>query len=197
MKIGIGLPAMIPGTSGDVILEWARRAEAHDFTSLGITDRVVYGNYEPLIALAAAAAVTHRIRLMTTILIAPLRPAGLLAKQAASLDALSGGRLTLGLGVGAREDDFVAAPASFHDRGRRFDQQLALMKRIWASQPAVEGVGPVGPLPARPGGPEVLIGAYTPVAVQRVGRWADGLIVGGGDPSQVTPLYALAGVMAS
>ena len=93
---------------------------------------MVYPNYEPLITLAAAAAVTSRVRLMTTVLLAPLRGAGLLAKQAATIDALSGGRLTLGLSVGGREDDSRAAPASFHDRAHRFKEQLDLMKRIWS-----------------------------------------------------------------
>jgi hypothetical protein len=179
MDIGIGLPATIPWTNAPLILEWAKRADSSPFSSLGILDRLVYPNYEPLITLAAAAAVTERVRLMTTVLIAPLRRAGVLAKQAATIDALSGGRLTLGVGVGAREDDFQFAPASFHDRGRRFDEQLELMKRVWSGQPVSEEVGAVGPPPARPGGPELLIGGYTPVSIRRVGRWGDGFISGG------------------
>jgi alkanesulfonate monooxygenase SsuD/methylene tetrahydromethanopterin reductase-like flavin-dependent oxidoreductase (luciferase family) len=125
MEIGIGLPATIPGTRGSLVLDWARRADSGPFSSLGIIHRLIYPNYEPLVTLAAA--VTERVRLMSTVLIAPLRGAGVLAKQAASVDALSGGRLTLGLGVGAREDDFQAAPAPFHDRARRFEEQLDLM----------------------------------------------------------------------
>lgn len=193
MQIGIGLPATIPGVTGPEILEWARRADGGPFSSLGIIDRLVYPNYEPLITLAAAAGVTRRIRLMSTILVAPLRNAGILAKQAASLDALSGGRLTLGLGVGGREDDFRAAPAGFKHRGRRFEQQLEWLRRIWSGQSPVEGVGPVGPQPVSSGGPEVLIGGYTPAAIQRVGRWGDGYISGGGgDPVRVRQLYSIA-----
>src|SRR5918994_6385493 len=193
MDIGIGLPATIPWTNAPLILEWAKRADSSPFSSLGILDRLVYPNYEPLITLAAAAAVTDRVRLMSTLLIAPLRRAGVLAKQAATIDALSGGRLTLGLGVGSREDDFQFAPASFHDRGRRFEEQLELMRRVWSGQPASEEVGPIGPAPARPGGPELLIGGYSPPAIGRVGRWGDGFISGGvPDPEQVRQMFDLA-----
>ena len=132
MDIGIGLPITLPDVQGSLLLEWARRADAGPFSSLGVLDRLVYHNYDALISLAAAAAVTQRVRLMTTILIAPLHNAGILAKQVASLDALSGGRLSLGLAVGAREDDYRAAPTPFNRRGKVFDEQLALMKRVWA-----------------------------------------------------------------
>lgn len=182
-----------PGVTGPEILEWARRADDGPFSSLGIIDRLVYPNYEPLVTLAAVAGTTRRIRLMSTILIAPLRNAGLLAKQATSLDALSGGRLTLGLGIGGREDDFRAAPAGFTNRGRRFEQQLEWMRRIWSGQSPAEGLGPIGPHPVSIGGPEVLIGGYTPAAIRRVGHWGNGYISGGGgDPARVRQLYSIA-----
>jgi alkanesulfonate monooxygenase SsuD/methylene tetrahydromethanopterin reductase-like flavin-dependent oxidoreductase (luciferase family) len=184
MKHGIGLPATIPDVSGDVILEWARRADAAGFSSLGIIDRLLYANYEPLVTLAAAAGATTRIRLMTMILIAPLRNPIMLAKQAATLDTISGGRLTLGLGLGAREDDYNAAGVPFDHRGRRLEEQLRTMRRIWNGEPLSDGLGAVGPKPARPGGPEVLLGAYSPAAIQRSGVFADGFILGGAtDPS--------------
>ncbi len=189
MKISIGLPSTIPGTPGPLVLEWARRADAGPFSSLSVLDRVVYPNYDSLVALTAAAAVTTRVRLMTSVLLAPLRDTALLAKQAASIDALSGGRLTLGLGVGAREDDFVATGRDIHHRGRRFEGQLRTMRRIWAGEPFSDQVGPIGPPPARSGGPEVLIGGYSPAALARAAQWGDGYIAGGAPPQGARQSY--------
>src|SRR4051794_35896707 len=110
MEIAIGLPNAIPQTSGEQIVEWARRAEVRKFSSLGTIDRIAYGGYEPLIALAAAAAVTDRIGLASSVLLGPLRVnAATLAKQSLSLQSLSAGRFTLGIGLGAREDDYEVA----------------------------------------------------------------------------------------
>ncbi len=137
MKIGIGLPATIPGTEGKNILDWAKKADSGPFSTLGILDRLVFPNYEALITLAAVAGVTQRVRLMTTVLLAPLRNTALLAKQAASLDALSGGRLTLGLGIGGREDDYLAASVSFKTRGKRFEEKSGSLGRwlhCWRSR---------------------------------------------------------------
>ena len=189
MKIGIGLPANIPGVSRESVLDWARQADSGPFSSVGIIDRVVYPNWDPFITLAAAAAVTERIRLMTTILIAPVRDATLLAKQAASIDVLSGGRLTLGMGVGRREDDYTAVSGRFNRRGKRFEEQLALMKRVWSSESPVDGTNPVGPEPLQSGGPELLIGAFAPAAIKRAGRWGDGYLGGGGDPQAALAMY--------
>ena len=192
MKIGIGLPGNVPGTKGDFILEWARRADDGPFSSVGTIDRLVYDNYEPLVLLAAAAGVTSRVRLMTGVLLAPLRNPGVLAKQAASLDALSGGRLTLGVGVGRRPDDYEAAPSEYQQRGRQMNRTLATMRRIWSGDVVREGIGPMGPAPVQAGGPEVLIGAGTRQAVRRVGRYADGFIAAAGNPAAVEELYAVA-----
>src|SRR6478609_7518891 len=119
MEVGIGLTATIPGVERDQMLDWARRADALGFSSLGTIDRIVYPNYEPLIALTAAAAVTERIRLATDVMLGPLRAnAAMIAKQVLSLDALAGGgRAVLGIGLGAREDDYEISGMDLSTRG--------------------------------------------------------------------------------
>src|SRR6266498_2429978 len=183
MQIGIGLPNPIPGTTGETIIQWARRAEGAGFSSLATIDRIVYPSYESLIALAAAAAVTERVGLMTNVLLGPTRNPVLLAKEAASVDQLSGGRLTLGLGVGAREDDFEAAGLDFHTRGKRWDEDLELIHRTWRGEPMGAGK-PVGPRPARGDRVPILIGGMSDRAVERTVRWAIGWTVGGAPPER-------------
>jgi alkanesulfonate monooxygenase SsuD/methylene tetrahydromethanopterin reductase-like flavin-dependent oxidoreductase (luciferase family) len=177
MDIGIGLPATIPGVEGRRILDWAQRAEQRGFSSVGVIDRVVYGNYEPLIALAGAAAVTERIRLTTAVLLAPLRTNHVeFAKQAASLDRLSGGRLVLGLGVGMRADDFEVSGVDLGSRGKAMDALLARAGAVWSGELGV------GPEPATPGGPQVLIGGSVPASFRRAAKYGTGWIMGGGSP---------------
>ena len=192
MKVGIGLPGNIPGTKGDTILDWARRADDGPFSSLGTIDRLVYDNYDPLVVLSAAAGATSRVRLLTCVLLAPLHNPGVLAKQAASLDAISGGRLTLGVGVGRRPDDYQAAPAEYSQRGRQMDRTLATMRKTWNGEMVSEGLGTMGPAVVQPGGPEILIGAGTPQAVSRVGRHANGFIAAASNPHGVDELYQVA-----
>jgi alkanesulfonate monooxygenase SsuD/methylene tetrahydromethanopterin reductase-like flavin-dependent oxidoreductase (luciferase family) len=192
VDIGIGLPTTVPGTEGRTFIDWARHAEEAGFSTLGTIGRLVYPNYEELIALSAAAAVTSRIRLTTGVLLAPLYTNfALLAKQAASLDRLSGGRLVLGLGLGGRDDDFAASGVSTHHRGRRLDEQVALMRRVWSGE-EFGYAGGIGPEPARPGGPEIILGGATEASFRRVARIADGWIMGGGTPDMFA--QAAAGV---
>lgn len=177
MDVGIGLPNAVRGVDRAGIVEWAVRAERAGFSSLGTIDRLAYPNFEPLTALAAAAAVTERISLTTDILIAPLRSdTALLAKQAATVDQLSGGRLTLGLAPGGREDDYEISGVDFHRRGKIFDEQLEEMARIWRGETAV------GPRPVQSPRPQLLIGGYSEIAMRRAARHADGWTLGGGPP---------------
>jgi len=190
VDIGIGLPSTIPDTEGRTLVEWARTAEQAGFSTLGTIGRLVYPNYEEFVALGAAAAVTSRIRLTTSTLLAPLHsnPA-LLAKQAASLDRLSGGRLVLGLSLGGREDDYIASGLSTHGRGHRLEEQLAMMKRVWSGED-FGTAGGIGPEPARPGGPEIILGGAAEATFRRVARFADGWIMGGGTPDMFAQLAA-------
>jgi alkanesulfonate monooxygenase SsuD/methylene tetrahydromethanopterin reductase-like flavin-dependent oxidoreductase (luciferase family) len=177
MEIGIGLPSMIPGSGGVQIVEWARAAEELGFSSLGVIDRLVYGNTEPLVTLGAVAVVTARIRLMTSILLVPFRAnAALVAKQAATVNHLSGGRLVLGMAVGGYEDDYVASGVPFGERGRRFDDMLVEMTRIWAGEH--RGVaGAIGPT-AGVGRSQIVFGGGGVRAWRRVARWGAGWIAG-------------------
>jgi len=182
MDVGIGLPNAVRGVDRQAIIDWARRAEEAGFSALGTIDRIVYSSYESLTTLAVAAAVTERVRLMTDILIAPLRSnTALFAQQAATVDSLSGGRLVLGMAVGGRPDDFEASGIPFHERGARFEAQLDELKRLWQGEK--RGLaGRVGPPPAREGGPQVIIGGTVDAAFRRAARYGDGWTQGGGTP---------------
>jgi alkanesulfonate monooxygenase SsuD/methylene tetrahydromethanopterin reductase-like flavin-dependent oxidoreductase (luciferase family) len=145
VDIGIGIPNSVRGTTGAQLLEWARRAEAAGFSSLGTIGRVAYPSYEELTVLAAAGAVTERIGLMSNILLAPTRSTAELAKQAATVHELTGGRLTLGVATGGRPDDYALTGRDFAARGRRFDQQLTELRAAFAGEPLADGSAPVVP----------------------------------------------------
>lgn len=179
MDVGVGLPNAVLHAEAGEILEIARRAEAAGFSSLGTIDRLAYPNYEALTTLAACAAATERIRLATSILISPLRPNTLLlAKQAASVDALSGGRLVLGLAPGGRPDDYEASGLDFHTRGRTFDRQLEEMEKLWQGEERGHGY----PVVPKSGRPTVILGGSVDAAFRRAARYGDGWMMGGGPP---------------
>jgi alkanesulfonate monooxygenase SsuD/methylene tetrahydromethanopterin reductase-like flavin-dependent oxidoreductase (luciferase family) len=176
MDIAIGLPNAVPGTTGGQIVEWARRADARGFSSLGTIDRIVYENYEPLTALAAAAAVTERIGLCTSVLLGPLRVNAVeLAKQALSVQALSGGRFTLGIGLGGRDDDYEVSGIEPAGRGRRLDEMLEKIKEVWSG----EEIGPM--IEDAPG---LIVGGHADASFARAARFADGWIAAASGPEQ-------------
>jgi alkanesulfonate monooxygenase SsuD/methylene tetrahydromethanopterin reductase-like flavin-dependent oxidoreductase (luciferase family) len=178
VKIAIGLPTAVPGTLGARLLEWATRAERAGFSSLAVLDRVAYRNHDPIPVLAAAAAVTDRIGLLTGVLLGPVRGNGvLLAKQLATLDSLSGRRLTVGIAAGARVDDFAVTGSDFDDRGRRHDLLLAELMNTWHGAESV-------PSGVTPGGPPLLIGGRGRASTRRVTRFGHGWICGSGGPDQ-------------
>jgi alkanesulfonate monooxygenase SsuD/methylene tetrahydromethanopterin reductase-like flavin-dependent oxidoreductase (luciferase family) len=176
MDVAIGLPNAVPGTTGKQLTEWARRAEARGFSSLGTIDRIAYPNIEPLTALAVAAAVTERIGLATTVLLGPLRENPVaLAKQVASVHAISGHRMTLGIGLGGREDDYEIAGVETGRRGKDLD---AMLERIWEVWKGDE----MGPDTASH--PRVLVGGSVEASFERAARLGDGWIGAGAPPQQ-------------
>jgi len=187
MDIGIGLPNPVPGTPGRALVDWARRAEERGFAGLATIDRIAYPSYESLIALAAAAAATERIGLLTNVLLGPTRNPVLMAKEAASVDQVSGGRLVLGLGVGGRDDDFLATGQDFHSRGKSFDGDLELMHRAWKGELVAGARKPVTPKPTRGDRVPILIGGSSDRAIERTVKWGIGWTVGGAPPEQGAP----------
>ena len=185
MDIGVSLPSLSAKVDASFIREWAQRAEAAGFSSLHVRDRVVHATREPLAVLALAAGLTSRIRLLGNVLV-PTRETTLLARTAATIDNLSGGRLTLGVGVGSRENDYLATGVAYRERGRLLDEELPILRKLWRGEPLGEGVGPIGPAPARPGGPELLIGGAAPAMARRIAAWGDGFqaLVGIGEATQ-------------
>lgn len=175
MRVSVGLPSTIPGCSGGALLDWARGAETGPYAGVAALDRVVYGGYDPLLALTAAAAVTTRLRLATNILIGPIRNTTLLARSAASLHALSGGRLTLGVAVGARQEDYDAVGADYSTRGRRLMEQLSQLRHHWDDARTGPSLGDLG-------SPRLMIGGASDAVFGRVARYADGYMHGGGPP---------------
>ena len=181
MDVAIGLPNAVAGTTGKQLINWAREADEAGFSSLGTIDRIVYPSYESIAALSAAAAVTERIRLATDVLLGPLRVnAALLAKQVLSLDALAGGgRAVLGIGLGAREDDYEFSGVPLSERGSWMDAALPKIRRIWNGEGELESK--VGPRP-QDSGPTLLVGGSVDAAFERAARYGDGWTMGGGTP---------------
>jgi alkanesulfonate monooxygenase SsuD/methylene tetrahydromethanopterin reductase-like flavin-dependent oxidoreductase (luciferase family) len=192
MHVGIGIPTRDGALPPGGMIDWARRAEAAGFSSLAVLDRVVFPLHEPLVTLATVAGATDRIRLLASIVIGPTRETTLLARQAASLDALSGGRFSLGVGIGVRRDDYAATDQPFDTRGKRLDEQLGTLRRIWAGDPLEPGgLRPIGARAARPRGPELLIGGYVNAVVRRIAEHGDGFMApGGGGPDAMAALWA-------
>jgi alkanesulfonate monooxygenase SsuD/methylene tetrahydromethanopterin reductase-like flavin-dependent oxidoreductase (luciferase family) len=172
MKIGMGLPAAVPESDATTLGEWAATAEQLGFSSLGVIDRLVYDNLDPLVALAAAAARTERVELLTTVLNVPYRQnAVVLAKQLASIDRLSGGRLTAGLALGGWPEDYEASELPRRGLGAAMDAMVATMQAAWDGKLA----GASGPMPALPPDrPGLLFGGLVPAAFARAAAVGQG-----------------------
>jgi alkanesulfonate monooxygenase SsuD/methylene tetrahydromethanopterin reductase-like flavin-dependent oxidoreductase (luciferase family) len=177
MKIGMNLPVMVPGLGRDGVLEWCRRIDAGPYSSLAAGERITFPNPELMVTMGAAAAVTERVGLALNVVVLPMHSAVMIAKQVATLDVLSGGRMSLGVGVGAREEDYLAVGAPFDSkRLRRMEHQVAVIRRAWAGERIMErALRPVEPRPAQQEGPEILAGSLQADSIRRAARWADGI----------------------
>jgi alkanesulfonate monooxygenase SsuD/methylene tetrahydromethanopterin reductase-like flavin-dependent oxidoreductase (luciferase family) len=183
MDVGIGIPNSVLDVPGGTFIDWARLAEERGFSTLATIGRIAYPGYDELIALSASAAVTTRIGLLTNILLAPAFPTAILAKQTTTLARLSAGRFTLGVGVGARPDDFALTGANYHDRGQRFDHQLEALHAVWRGDPMPGTDLRVAP-PAPNNTVPILVGGQPHLAAPRAVRWKGGYTIGGA-PAQM------------
>lgn len=182
MKLGIGLPnTLADQLDRKLLLDWARRAENAGFELLATIDKPNYDSWEPLVTLAAAAAVTERIKLATTILQLPNRNEVLVAKQSAVVDRISAGRLILGVAQGGRADDFEVFSAEFRGRAGRFERQVDRIREVWTNARSSDHEhGVLGPAPIQEPGPPIWAGALSPTAIQRAIGVADGFVFGAG-----------------
>lgn len=193
MKLGMTLPTMIEGFDRSRLLDWCRRIDEGPWSSLAAGERIAFPNTEIVVTLAAAAVATERVRIFPTVVVLPLHSAVLVAKQLATLDVLSSGRLSVGLGVGGREEDYRAVGAPFERRLRRLERQVETMLATWRGEPPFEGSTPVGPAPLQVC-PELLAGSMQEPSIRRAARWADGLcgFSLGPDPDEVERCFEVA-----
>ncbi|MEU1982096.1 LLM class flavin-dependent oxidoreductase [Nocardia sp. NPDC019395] len=187
MDIGIALPTMCRGYDRAATVEWSRLADQAPVSSISCGERMTYHNPEMWTTLAAAAAVTERVRIIANVSVLPAHPVALVAKQAATIDVLSEGRFTLGVGVGGRGADYRSLAADSGRRHDRLDRAVADLRSLWAGEPPFDGADPVGPPCVQPGGPPVLAGALGPKSLARAARWADGVVAFsvGGVPEEI------------
>jgi alkanesulfonate monooxygenase SsuD/methylene tetrahydromethanopterin reductase-like flavin-dependent oxidoreductase (luciferase family) len=192
MKIGICLPYMEHEYDRAVTLDWCRLIDAGPFSTLSCGERITGPTQDMRVLMSAAAALTERVRLMPSLYVLPMHSAVRVAKELASLDVLSNGRVTVTVGVGGREHDYRAVGAPFERRFARLDEQVATMRRIWSGEPPFEGADPVGPTPVQKGGPPILSGAMGPKSIARAAQWADGIygFTMNGDSAPVAQSFA-------
>ncbi|GAA3582173.1 LLM class flavin-dependent oxidoreductase [Amycolatopsis ultiminotia] len=190
MHIGIGLPNQVRDVAASVLPQWAEQAEQAGFSTLATTGRYAYPSVSDTVALAAAAGATTTIGLLSAVLLAPTWPGALLAKEIAGIDGVSGGRLTLGVGVGSSKDEFSVPGHGIHGRGARLDADLATYRDVWNGEP-VGG----GPNPAVPSGTRqvpLLFGGYSASTLRRMVRWGDGYIGGSLPLAMTSPSFEAA-----
>jgi probable F420-dependent oxidoreductase len=210
VQIGFGAPVSGAWATPQNIASFATRAEQAGYSSLWSFQRllipegssmepVYHSVLDPMAVLAYAAAVTSRIRLGVAIINAPFVAPAYLAKQAATLDVLSGGRHDLGLGIGWMPEEFALTGADMARRGARMAEYVAVLRTLWAGgTQEFDGEfyrvpkGSTAPVPVQPGGPPVLLGGMARPALERIGRIADGWVTSSRtDLSRIGELIAI------
>ena len=184
-NIGLAFVNPAPLTKPENVVNFAKKCEAMGLHSIWTIDRIAYDNLEPLILLAAVAGATQKIRIGTSVLLPGLRHPALLAKIVATLDFISNGRLTIGVGFGSRENDFTAVEVPFEGRGSRAVECIQLMKRLWTEEKVthkgrffnVQNLT-LGPRPIQQPHPPIFTGGSAEIALKRAGAWANGFICG-------------------
>jgi alkanesulfonate monooxygenase SsuD/methylene tetrahydromethanopterin reductase-like flavin-dependent oxidoreductase (luciferase family) len=183
MNISMGLPSFL-AHGRDEELSWYRKIDEGPWHGLATSDLIANPHSWALsVQLAAAAAMTERVRLWTAITALPMRNAVLFAKELATVDILSGGRLTLGVGIGSQDEDYLAVGSDLAQRRQRMDEQIAVMRKVWAQEPPPGGHYPVGPKPLQSGGIPLVAGVMGPKSIARAARWATGVMDGGNSVS--------------
>jgi alkanesulfonate monooxygenase SsuD/methylene tetrahydromethanopterin reductase-like flavin-dependent oxidoreductase (luciferase family) len=176
VRIGMTLPVMEPNLDAAVLKSWARVVDGGPFSSLCWGERIAFDNPDSLTLLGALSAWTDRVRLVTTVIVPQLHDPVMLAKALATGDMLSGGRLTVGIGVGGRQEDYDAVGADVATQTMRgMAERVAIMKRVWTGEKVTDSVLPVGPPPVQSGGPQLLVGTIGPKTVRSAAGWADGM----------------------
>lgn len=177
MRVGLTLPLMEPGLDRDTLRQWCRRVDEGPFSSLAMGERIAFVNPEFMTTLAAAAAWTERVPLLSTVVILTMHNPVLIAKQLATVDVISNGRLSVGVGIGGRREDYLAVGADWgQHRASKLAEYAQVMRRTWAGECVVEGLNsPVEPKPVQQGGPPLLAGALGPKAIEAAASWANGV----------------------
>lgn len=175
MEIGMNLPVMAPGLDRESFLKWCQRVDSGPFASIAAGERISFYNPDITVALAGAATLTKRVKIIGGVFVPMLHHPVMLAKQLATIDVLSGGRLVAGLGVGGRDQDYQSVGAPLGKRLTRLAKSVETMRSVWGGQPVVEGALPVGPAPVQEGGPKLLAGSLMVESIEVASKWADGL----------------------
>lgn len=174
MQVGLAIPQMARGLDRGRVRGWCNAADDGPFSSISAGERITFRNLEGITLCATAAGITERVRVMTNVIVLPWHSPALIAKQLATIDVISGGRLDVAVGVGGRWQDYAALGSSFERRHQRLDDAVAEVKRLWNGGEAADGEQ-VGPSPVQIGGPPLFGSAMGPKSMARVAQWAVGV----------------------